>query len=101
MNLREKWDLQRQYRLDLGEQVGNVRREVSSLEGWAEEKLRWLERVDEAVDDIAAAFGVEVPYVIDSEYGRKNDVRYNPAYRLEMLKEKLAGLGENRETGEE
>lgn len=83
-------ELQGQYRRDLiAEYEPDARRNLEKLSGWTEEKLRWLERVDAAVDEIAEHLGLEVPYIVDSEYGKTNRARYNPAYRLEMLKKQI------------
>lgn len=88
MDLRKKWALQEHYRRELSAQYGpRARRELMSLENWMDEKLRWLARVDEAVDELANHFGVEIPYATAEDLS--DETRFNPAYRMELLKEKL------------
>lgn len=84
MNQRTKTDLQRQYLYEMRRYEAEAERQVRVLGGDYAEKLGWLERVDETVDEIARRFGLEIPYGADSK-----NWRYNPVYRLEMLREQL------------
>ena len=80
-----KWEERRLYLFDLHANTGAAKSKLDSLERWTEEKLQWLERVDEAVDEIAEHFQITIPYRLVSE------ARYNPAARLEMLKRTIRG----------
>lgn len=81
-----KEELQRQYRNELLFSLSGVRVEVNKMEAFMREPLRWLERVDQAIDRVASYYSLEIPYGIK---GPADDARYNPAYRLELLAEKL------------
>lgn len=92
MDYTNRSKLQRHYLIELeSEYVADAHRELSKLAGYAEETLRWLERIDGAVDDIAKHLGVEIPYTSRQDEAEEDPARwrYNPAYRVEMLKEKI------------
>lgn len=75
---------------NIQEGLDEARLALSKLEGLSKEMFTWLHRIDLTTDAIAEVCGVRIPpYILPTEYGRKNGVRYNPACRLEMLLEQL------------
>lgn len=81
-----KSELQVQYRLETKRDMAEVIHKVEWLETQFTEKLHWLERVDETIDNIARGLNVAIPYGVK---GPDDDARYNPAYRLELLRKEI------------
>jgi hypothetical protein len=92
-----------QYKRELAiEYKAEAEQAVSKLACWTEEKLSWLKRIDIAIDEIADLVGAEIPYGIDGgEWASKNEVRYNPAYRLELLKGCISEARRSQKEGED
>ncbi len=79
--MRNREHVNKQY---IREAIGEARRFINQIEGLEDENDRWFNRIDESIDDIASHLGVEIPYSLQNR-----EWRYNAAYRLEMLAEKI------------
>ncbi len=79
--MRNREHVNKQY---IKEAIGKARIALNQIENLEDENDRWFRRIDESIDDIASHLGIEIPYSLQNR-----EWRYNAAYRLEMLAEKI------------
>jgi hypothetical protein len=71
------------------EAMSEVRVGLSKLENLERENEGWFGRIDSVIDDIAHRLDLVIPYTGFVGYGRGDKARYNAAYRLEILRDKI------------
>ena len=86
----ERWSSNNRYYIL--EEASEAHGHVDALLGMSKEMVGWFDRIDDAVDQIAEHLGLDpIPYGVNTDYCIKNDVGYNSAYRVELLRSKIRG----------